>query len=109
MLVEKLYAENVKLKAKIELLRKEIIAESARTAQEKLRADSLDRQHTMQAAMHKQANEEVVLLKSAATLSDEQIKAVFLANGFTIKPGCDDLKPYVYAAARALLAVLQQK
>ena len=45
----------------------------------------------------------------AATLSDEQIRAVFLANGFTIKPGCDDLKPYVYKAARALLAVLQQK
>ena len=42
---------------------------------------------------------------TSATMSDEQIKAVFLANGFTIKPGCDDLKPYVYAAARALLAI----
>ena len=41
---------------------------------------------------------------TSATMSDEQIKAVFLANGFTIKPGCDDLKPYVYKAARALLA-----
>lgn len=47
--------------------------------------------------------------RAAPVVSDEQIKAVFLANGFTIKPGCDDLKPYVYAAARALLAVLQQK
>ena len=41
---------------------------------------------------------------AAPVVSDEQIKAVFLANGFTIKPGCDDLKPYVYKAARALLA-----
>lgn len=37
-------------------------------------------------------------------VSDEQIKAVFLANGFTIKEGLTDLKPYVYQAARALLA-----
>ena len=38
------------------------------------------------------------------SLTDEQIKAVFLANGFTIKEGLSDLKPYVYQAARALLA-----
>ena len=44
---------------------------------------------------------------TSATMSDEQIKAVFLANGFTIKPGCDDLKPYVYKAARALLALVR--
>lgn len=31
------------------------------------------------------------------------IRDVFLRHGFTIKPGCDDLKPYVYAAALALL------
>jgi hypothetical protein len=37
-------------------------------------------------------------------MNDADIREVFLANGFTIKPGCDDLKPYVYAAARALLA-----
>ena len=37
-------------------------------------------------------------------VTDEQIKAVFLANGFTIKDGLADLKPYVYQAARALLA-----
>lgn len=34
----------------------------------------------------------------------EQIREIFLANGFTIKPGNDDLKEYVYAAAEALLA-----
>lgn len=44
---------------------------------------------------------------TSATVSDEQIKAVFLANGFTIKSGHDDLKPYVYQAARALLAATQ--
>jgi hypothetical protein len=42
--------------------------------------------------------------QASATVSDEQIKAVFLANGFTIKEGLTDLKPYVYKAARALLA-----
>jgi hypothetical protein len=36
--------------------------------------------------------------------TNDQIRAVFLAHGFTIKPGHDDLKPYVYEAARALLA-----
>jgi hypothetical protein len=37
-------------------------------------------------------------------LSDEDVRALFLANGFEIKPGHTDLKPYVYAAARALEA-----
>ena len=35
--------------------------------------------------------------------TNAQIREVFLANGFTIKPGHDDLKPYVYEAARELL------
>lgn len=38
-------------------------------------------------------------------ITDEQIRAVFMANGFTIKDGHTDLKPYVYAAARAVLAL----
>ena len=46
----------------------------------------------------------VIPTSTSATMSDEQIKAVFLANGFTIKEGMTDLKPYVYQAARALLA-----
>lgn len=32
-----------------------------------------------------------------------KIKEVFLAHGFTVKEGQDDLKPYVYEAAEALL------
>lgn len=32
-----------------------------------------------------------------------QIREVFLRNGFTIKPGHDDLKDYVYEAAFELL------
>ncbi len=36
-------------------------------------------------------------------ISNEDIKREFLAAGFTIKPGNDDLKPYVYAAARRVL------
>lgn len=37
-------------------------------------------------------------------LSNAEIREILLANGFTIKPGHDDLKPYVYQAIRALLA-----
>lgn len=37
-------------------------------------------------------------------LSNDAIREVFLANGFTVKEGQTDLKPYVFAAARALLA-----
>ena len=40
----------------------------------------------------------------AVRLTDAQIREVFLANGFTIKDGQTDLKPYVYQAARALLS-----
>lgn len=39
-------------------------------------------------------------------MSREQIKTVFLANGFKVKPQADgqpDLNPYVYEAAQALL------
>lgn len=36
--------------------------------------------------------------------TDADIRAVFLAHGFTVKEGQTDLKPYVYAAARALLS-----
>ena len=36
-------------------------------------------------------------------LTRAQIRAVFLDSGFTIKPGHDDLHPYVYKAAEALL------
>ena len=35
-------------------------------------------------------------------LTKEEIRNIFLANGFTIKPDNDDLKDYVYAAAQAL-------
>lgn len=35
----------------------------------------------------------------------ETIRAVFLRNGFTVKEGQTDLKPYVYAAAEELLSI----
>lgn len=38
-------------------------------------------------------------------ISNDDIKREFLAAGFTIKPGHDDLKPYVYDAARRVLAL----
>lgn len=37
-------------------------------------------------------------------MTKDQIRAIFMANGFTIKEGQTDLKDYVYAAAEALLA-----
>lgn len=36
--------------------------------------------------------------------TDADIRAIFMAHGFTVKEGQTDLKPYVYAAARALLS-----
>jgi len=36
-------------------------------------------------------------------LTQERIRSVFLAHGFTIKEGHADLKPYVYEAAKALI------
>lgn len=39
----------------------------------------------------------------APSVPDDVIRRVFLEHGFTIKEGQSDLKPYVYAAARALL------
>ena len=43
-----------------------------------------------------------------AEVTDSMIREAFLANGFTIKDGHSDLKPYVYAAARAILALRPQ-
>lgn len=40
-----------------------------------------------------------------ADVTDSMIREAFLTNGFTIKDGHSDLKPYVYAAARAILAL----
>lgn len=37
-------------------------------------------------------------------MTNDQIREILLANGFTIKPGHNDLKPYVYGAVHALLA-----
>lgn len=39
----------------------------------------------------------------------EQIRAVFLRNGFSVKDGQTDLKPYVYAAAEELLRLAAQQ
>jgi hypothetical protein len=37
-------------------------------------------------------------------MSDNEIRNIFMRHGFTIKGGQGDLKPYVYEAARSLLA-----
>ncbi len=38
-------------------------------------------------------------------IPDADIKREFLAAGFTVEPGNDDLKPYVYEAAHRVLAL----
>lgn len=40
-------------------------------------------------------------------ITDGDIRAIMLKHGYTIKIGNDDLKPYVYAAARELIALAQ--
>ena len=55
-----------KLKAEVEKLQQQLIAEAKKTAEEKLRADQLDKQHTMQARMHAEVNQKLV---EAARLS----------------------------------------
>lgn len=40
-------------------------------------------------------------------LSKDRIREVFLSHGFTVKEGQTDLKPYVYDAAYALIALVQ--
>lgn len=52
------------LHAEIERLRAELIKESARTAEEKLRADQMTKQHAMQAKMHSEAVRKLAALQS---------------------------------------------
>lgn len=54
-------------------------------------------------------NDPVGEQQAAHGLSDAQIREIFLMHGFRIQPGCDDLKPYVYAAASALLSAAAAK
>lgn len=42
-------------------------------------------------------------IETISDLSRDEIRALFLAAGFKIPPGQEDLKDYVYAAARAVI------
>lgn len=42
-------------------------------------------------------------------LTDDEIRETYLGNGFTVKDGQHDLKPYVFASARAIEAAVRQK
>ena len=53
--VEVSNAKVEKLKAEVEKLQQQLIAEANKTAEEKLRADQLDKQHTMQSQMLREA------------------------------------------------------
>ena len=41
------------------------------------------------------------------SITNEEIKLIFLENGFSIKEGLDDLKPYVYEAARKVIKAVK--
>ena len=43
--------------------------------------------------------------RKPSTVTRDQIRDVFMRNGFTVKEGQTDLKPYVYAAAEELLSI----
>ena len=58
--VEVTNAKVEKLKAEVEKLQQQLIAEAKKVAEEKLRADQLDKQHTMQARLHTEANQKIV-------------------------------------------------
>jgi hypothetical protein len=45
---------------------------------------------------------------AVAEITDAKIREIFLANGFEIKDGQENLQPYVYAATRALLEFFRQ-
>ena len=49
----------LKLKAEVGKLQQQLIAEAKKTAEEKLRADQLDKQHTMQSRMHAEVNQKL--------------------------------------------------
>lgn len=42
-------------------------------------------------------------------LSKNEIRGIFMRNGFTVKEGCEDLKDYVYAAAYDLLKAQEER
>lgn len=56
---KKLEKELRRLRAHVQELEAQLIAEAARTAEQKLRADQLEQQHDMQAKMHAQAAEQL--------------------------------------------------
>ena len=64
--VEVTSAKVEKLKAEVEKLQRQLIAEAKKTAEEKLRADQLDKQHTMQSQMHREALRRVQELEASA-------------------------------------------
>ena len=60
--VGNIHANIRKLKAEVGKLQQQLIADAKKTAEEKLRADQLDKQHTMQSRMHAEANQNLLRL-----------------------------------------------
>lgn len=63
------------------------------------------------ADMHKTFSDSYTGLLSSiaeARLEQDEIRRIYLSNGFTVKDGQTDLKPYVYDAANALIDRVKQ-
>ena len=60
------YEQTQEQKARIAQLEAQLIAEAARAAEQKLRADQLEQQHAMQAKMHAQAVEQLAAAQQGA-------------------------------------------
>lgn len=60
---DELEQERKRLAARVEYLEGQLVKEAARTASEKLRADQMSAQHSMQAQMHRVATNELARLK----------------------------------------------
>lgn len=63
----------------VENLKSELVQEAARTAEEKLRADQMSQQHDMQAALNREAREQLAALKAAPA-------AVAVPDGYALVP-----------------------
>lgn len=70
------YEQTQEQKARIAQLEAQLIAEAARAAEQKLRADQLEQQHAMQAKMHAQAVEQLAAAQARVPLTLPQITDV---------------------------------
>lgn len=86
--------------ARIAELEAQLIAEAARTAEQKLRADQLEQQHAMQAKMHAQVAEQWAAAQQAVEVTDDMALAFHqaLTDGALGADELEDIKTGLRAA-----------